>query len=223
MSEPTIYGILDSIRSGNANAEWRQKMLHPIPDAEVVPNRPKWLVERVAGKVVLDVGCASGALHEALAASASRIYGIDRESTNQATSVKYDLDEVNGKDLPFWDLPIEVIVCGEVIEHLRNPGWALDRFRRCWPDAELIITVPNAFGGGSWIHRGIECVNPDHVAWYSWHTLKVLVERSGYEVLEWHWYHGRPRTAEGIIFVCRGKSDGRAEEEPTEQHLVRDG
>jgi len=38
------------------------------------------------------------------------------------------------------------------------------------------------------------------VAWYSWHTMMMLLERLGYDVLDWRWYNGVPLTAEGLIF-----------------------
>src|SRR3990172_4625529 len=59
--------------------------------------------------------------------------------------------------------------------------------------------------------EGIEHLsNPEHVAYYSWHTLKVLVERHGYGIVEWYWYNGEPGTAEGLIFnlTLPSKNDG---------------
>jgi len=47
---------------------------------------------------------------------------------------------------------------------------------------------------------GIENVNRDHVAYYSYWTLHELVTRYGFEITEWHWYNGRPLFAEGLIF-----------------------
>jgi hypothetical protein len=88
-----------------------------------------------------------------------------------------------------------------VLEHLTNPGYFLQQLRVL--GAPIIITVPNAFSeaGRHWAAQARECVNVDHVAWYSWRTLKTLVERCGYEVREWYWYNGQPRFAEGLVFV----------------------
>jgi hypothetical protein len=42
----------------------------------------------------------------------------------------------------------------------------------------------------------------DHCYWFSWRTLKTLVERAGYAVAEFHWYGpGEPGFSEGLIFV----------------------
>jgi hypothetical protein len=69
-------------------------------------------------------------------------------------------------------------------------------------DVPVILTTPNArsIAGYKWGDRGTECVNKDHVAWYSYHTLKTLIERHGFELRFWGWYNGEPYTAEGLIF-----------------------
>jgi hypothetical protein len=206
---PSIYDILTGIRSGNPERVWREKMLHAIPETESVERVP-FLVERCQGRVVLNLGSASGDLHDKLAKAADRIYALDKEPTNQPTTAIFNLDSVNGSDkLPFCDLPIDLIVAGELFEHLANPGWLLQRLSINFPSAEVVITVPNyqSAGGGKYIRQGIECVNRDHVAWYSWRTLLTLVERYGYVCREWRWYNGEPRTAEGLIF-CIGQQNG---------------
>lgn len=205
---PSVYDLLDEVKRPYSK-EYEAKQIHHVPAMDVVGNRTEWLVERVRGKTVLDVGCASGALHAQLAASAAMCVGIDREPCDSPTSAVYDLDAVNmDGDIPFSELPIDTIVCGEVIEHLGNPQQALCRLAGDWPGAELLVTVPNAFSACArqYLAKGIENVNSDHVAWYSWHTLSVLFQRAGWRVVESYWYHGEPLTAEGLIFV--GRTDG---------------
>lgn len=190
--------------------EYRAKQCHPVPVTKSVV-RETFLLERAQGRVVLDIG-ASGKMHEAICNVAARCYGIDKPSIGwsdvagperNGDDFGIDLDDYHA-ELP--DLPgVELIICGEVIEHLSNPGWFLDRLRkyRC----PVIVTVPNAFGdsGRRWMERGTENVNPEHVAYYSFHTLKELVTRHGFEVIEHYWYKGRPRFAEGLIFVMKAR------------------
>jgi hypothetical protein len=52
------------------------------------------------------------------------------------------------------------------------------------------------------LEKGYENVNRDHVAYYSWWTLKSLVEKCGYEVVEFAWYNGRPLFAEGLVMLA---------------------
>ena len=190
------------------SAEYRRKQLHPVPDAPVVV-RETFILERVKGKAVLDIG-ASGKMHEAIVKAAKRCYGIDRPPPGWSDvaglhrcgdEFGINLDDYHA-ELP--QLPdVELVVCGEVLEHLANPGFFLERLRRGYNGVPVIISVPNAFNDicPESLKAGIENVNDDHVAWYSFTTLKTLLRRYGYEIREWCWYKGRQRFAEGLIAV----------------------
>jgi 2-polyprenyl-3-methyl-5-hydroxy-6-metoxy-1,4-benzoquinol methylase len=198
---------LDDLRNSldGPSEEYRRKQLHPVPEAKVV-DREAFILERVVGKVVLDIG-ASGRMHEAVMRASEFCYGIEKPGVPAMSAlvrgdhIEYlDLDDCSARLPQFKD--VQIVVCGEVIEHLSNPGWFLKRLRAAYK-CPVIITVPNAFNDGcrKTLERGVENVNNDHVAWYSFHTLSELVRREGYEVKEHYWYTGRPRFAEGLIFV----------------------
>ena len=51
--------------------------------------------------------------------------------------------------------------------------------------------------------QGLENVNKDHVAYYSYKTMMTLFNRYEYEVIEWYWCKGKPRVSEGIVFIVR--------------------
>lgn len=180
---------------------YRKKQLHPVPDAPVV-DRAAFILGRCKGKVVLDVG-ASGPMHEAIVRVAAKCYGIDREHRSDVLAV--DLDDYRS-ELP--QLPdVQLVVCGEVVEHLGNPAQFLQRLRTAH-NCPVIITVPNAFGDGGRksLERGVENCNLDHVAWYSHRTIKTLLERAGYGITEFCWYGSkgqRPKFSEGMIVVAR--------------------
>jgi len=107
-----------------------------------------------------------------------------------------DLDDFD--EFPKFD--VDIIVCGEVFEHLANPGRVLKALREY--QKPVVVTVPNAFSdsGHFSVSRGIENVNKDHVAYYSYWTLRELVTRYGFTIYDWYWYNGKPLTAEGLIF-----------------------
>jgi 2-polyprenyl-3-methyl-5-hydroxy-6-metoxy-1,4-benzoquinol methylase len=197
-----MYATIDDLRSqlgapeSKVSPEYAAKMLHAVPDAEVV-DRAKFILERCKGQVVLDVG-ASGPMHEAIVKVAAKVYGIDRQDGDGVVGI--DLDDYHAALPVFAD--VTRIVCGEVLEHLSNPGWFLKRLRDAYR-CETIITVPNAFAeaGRGQLKRGTEVVNRDHVAWYSYKTLSVLLERHGYAVKQFYWYGGQPYTSEGLIVV----------------------
>ncbi len=216
------YATLDELRSQlgaapktPATEAYAAKQIHQVPDVEVV-DRTVFLVQKVAGKKVLEFG-ASGPMHDGIVKAASSVFGVDRQA---APGVKaFDLDAIiafgskvgpplpgqvwNTTTMQFDPLPFDIIICGELLEHLSNPGWFLARVKLQYPGVPMVITVPNAYSsaGSRAIAKGIENVNRDHVAWYSWHTLKTLVERHGFTIQEFCWYHGEPRTSEGLIMV----------------------
>lgn len=187
-----IYSLLNEARGGLSAPEYREKMMHPIPKAPVI-SRERYLLEQASGRVILDIG-ASGPMSEALKQVAKEYCSLDREKAD------YCLDLDRATELPIID-GLEVVIAGEVIEHLSNPGHFLDLLHNAYA-CPVIITTPNAYNSVGLYHieREIECVNSEHVAYYSYHTLKVLVERHGYKITNWYWYKGKPLTAEGLIF-----------------------
>jgi hypothetical protein len=205
------YATIDALRESLARPatkvrtpEYVAKMLHDVPRSAVI-DRLAFILERCAGKRVLELG-ASGKAHEEIAKVAADLCAIDREFSHGI--VGFDLDDVAQGGIPFCRPELsapEIVVCGEVIEHLSNPGWLLTRLRRQWPDVPVLITVPNAFSaaGAGHIEHGVENVNRDHVAWYSHRTLSTLLERVGYTIAEFYWYGGEPYTAEGLIVVAK--------------------
>jgi len=190
---------LGSRRSAESQTAYSEKMVHRVPEAPVV-DRSEFLLEQCRGKRVLELG-ASGVLQPKLRAASLSYLGIDRSEGDEV--IAFDLDDVSQPTLPLFDA--EVIVCGEVLEHLSNPGWLLKRIRSQWPTADLVITVPNAFSqiAARQMAHGIENVNRDHVCWYSFHTLKTLLGRAGYTDLWFGWYNGKPFTAEGLVVVAK--------------------
>lgn len=202
------FATIDDLRSqlgGAAQAapvdpDYAARMLHPFPPMTVV-DRGASILARVKAKRVLELG-ASGPLHVAVVQAAAAVIGIDRLSSEGV--VGFDLDDVSQADLPCASVFPEIVLCGEVLEHLSNPGWTLTRLRRQYPTATLIVSVPNAYTSRGSGHRakGIENVNGDHVAWHSPRTLRTLLERAGYQVRHWHWYGGQPVTAEGILVIA---------------------
>lgn len=211
---------LAELRNGR-DVVYEAKMVHPIPDAKVI-DREAFIVERCAGKVVLDIG-ASGELHKGIIDVAKYTYGIDRPTADRPAnyfsagdagiawmhyiggrSHEFGIDLDRSDMIMPTELGIDLIICGEVVEHLSNPGWLLHRLSETYPEVPVIISVPNAFCElqKPYLAAGKECVNSDHVAWYSPQTLKTLLNRHGYAISEFYWYRGRPKVSEGMVVVA---------------------
>ena len=192
------------------DADWYEKMMHRIPMVASV-NRVQYILDHCVGKRVLHLGCnwPVGYLHKSIAVVAHKLYGVDISVPDglddDSLCVHANLDsyiEVHGLTESLKDQNIELILCAEILEHLGNPGNLLNRLKDL--QCSILITVPNAFSRAGYYHAtsgAVEAVNPEHVAYYSYHTLKVLVERYGYSIQDFKWYNGQPGTAEGLIMV----------------------
>jgi 2-polyprenyl-3-methyl-5-hydroxy-6-metoxy-1,4-benzoquinol methylase len=136
------------------------------------------------------------------------------------------------------ETPPEVIVAGEILEHLSNPGLFLQGISKLMTHAKctLIVTVPNAFSirhFASLMLRKTELVNPDHTAYYSFKTLSELINRHAFQVREFYNYtevstksspvnrfakrllnstvlRVCPQLSEGIIAVVEKRNEGGA-------------
>lgn len=150
------------------------------------------------GKAVLDLGCVDHNpeayrskywVHKALRAVAARVTGLDlygsgvRYLRNQG----FDVVEGNAENIDLEET-FEVIVVGDLIEHLANPGAFLESARRrLTPGGVLLISTPNP-----WYWRYIVKSmfsadvrpNPEHVSWFCTATLRTLLARYGFEVVE---------------------------------------
>ena len=200
---PTLDALTTELNEmGEHTAEYWDKQVHKVPKSKTL-DRTDYLKGRCKDKVVLHIGC-TGALDQALCAISKRCYGIDQAPMERKDYTAVDLDSVmfNG-GLPDIE-GIEVVICGEVLEHLSNPGYFLLALRKY--NAPVVFTVPNAFttSGQEWlIKRGRENVNKDHVCYYSYTTIKELLRRAGWAVTKHYWYGGKPYVSEGLIVEAR--------------------
>src|SRR5262245_38635821 len=116
----------------------------------------EFLSRHVRDKTVLDVGCADHAadrsvaatwLHRHLRASARRVVGLDILEA-AVTALREQGHEMVCGDATSIDLGerFEVVVAGELIEHVDNPGALIRNLaRHLAPDGLLIVTTPNPF------------------------------------------------------------------------------
>jgi SAM-dependent methyltransferase len=100
------------------------------------------------GRRVLDLGCRDGALTRAYA-EGNELVGVDADRDALAAAAELgiethwaDLDE----PLPFDDASFDVVVAGELLEHLRDPRRLVAEARRVLrPGGTLVASVPNAY------------------------------------------------------------------------------
>ena len=177
---------------------YRAKMFHTVPEWPTVKDRGQYLVELVTGRQILDIGC-SGPISDNLEIVAKRYRGVDRSLVPGRTVDVVDLDR--SPELLPADPEVDLVICSEVLEHLANPGRFLEALQAKYTGIDTCITVPNA--GAYSVKQGCEVVNGDHVAWYSYTTMRVLLERYNYEIVNCKWYNGQPHKAEGLIMLTK--------------------
>ncbi len=201
------------------------------------------------GKRVLHLGCTNFPytsqaiehemlLHFELEKIAAHLTGFDYDREGLDILAEHGSTDLFRADLEkledvLCDDKFEVIVAGEMIEHLNNPGLFLQGIKRFMDDGtQLVITTINAYCALRMALYGIrgkggtnEPVHPDHIAYYSYSTLRLLIERHDlvvddfmfYDIGNEHRPHNRailniindvavrlsPQLADGIIAVCR--------------------
>jgi SAM-dependent methyltransferase len=101
------------------------------------------------GLRVLDLGCRTGALTQHYAAG-NTVVGVDVDrSALEAAAERLGIETVWAdaeEGLPFPDDSLDVVVAGELLEHLADPAAAVGHVRRVLkPGGRFVGSVPNAF------------------------------------------------------------------------------
>jgi len=145
------------------------------------------LIEPLNPSRTLDAGCGEG---ETLARLGTllgeRVAAVDLSDYSVAR-VRERLPAVDARvasvtDLPFGDDSFDLVLCLEVLEHLREPGAAVAELARVG-SRDVIISVPHEpwFQVGSLLRgKYVSSLgnHPEHLNHYSRRTLRALLERN---------------------------------------------
>lgn len=178
------------------------------PPRQPVVDRVAFLIEVCRGKSVLHLGCtdwpiterkrAAGLLlHERLAAVARSLTGVDCDEAGVECLRRMGYTDTHLDDVEEFTNPgvnqrqYEVIVAGEIIEHLENPGNFLRAAQRLMnAESRLVITTVNAYCLFRFLRylAGKEMVHEDHNFYFSPRVLQKLVTRCGLVVEAFRYY-----------------------------------
>lgn len=167
----------------------------------------KFILDRCKNKTVLNVGCADWPftdgklkretlLHNRLSKITSSLVGIDINAEGVRLMREFGFSDVylptsNGQLLADKNDNFDVVVLGEILEHVLSVGDFMDKIRTvCREDSIILITVPN-FAPIKRLARLLwrnEEVHPDHVCYFSYGTLSRMLKETGFEPLEWFVY-----------------------------------
>jgi O-antigen biosynthesis protein len=152
-----------------------------------------------ANKRVLDVGCSTGYLAKALGERGNVVSGIEYDQAS-ADKARPFLDQLVVGDLEapeifdaFADASFDVVVFGDVLEHLRDPLPVLRRARRLLaPGGSVVISVPNIAHGdvrlsllaGRFDYRDTGLLDVTHVRFFTRENLDRFLADAGFTAVD---------------------------------------
>lgn len=159
-----------------------------------------WILKLAGrGNTVLDVACGEGFLAQALKENENQVYGVDvlrepvlKDAFTAYYSVDLDAPHSNLKE-KFDGLKFDVIVLGDILEHLKNGEQLLqDCSTLLKPNGCMIVSLPNVvnlhirlqvlLGRFNYTDRGI--LDKTHLRFYTRSTARKLLEGQGLTVLK---------------------------------------
>lgn len=160
----------------------------------MVEDRLEYLCELTRGLEVLDVGVVEhrideaerdGWLHRPLCRAAKSCLGVDvlPEEVEKLRAQGFDVlcHDITRQPL---ERRFDLIVCGDVIEHLDSPGRLLAAAAEMLkPGGRVVLTCPNPWYLNAVLKNSLAGApfvdNADHVAWFDPCTMREAGERCG--------------------------------------------
>lgn len=162
--------------------------------------RSKKFLDRIAALLrqppsqirLLDVGCSSGAFLGAAVQLGYAAEGVEPAPKAAATAQAAGLRVKQGllHEVGYADGQFDAVTLFEVIEHLKHPQELLEECRRILrPGGILLVGTGNAASwsmaamGAKWEYLSI-AAHGGHVSFFSPHSMKVLAQRTGFDVAD---------------------------------------
>lgn len=165
------------------------------------PNTSLALIARLVGseKRVLDVGCASGYQAHLLAENGCITTGIE-VNENAAQIAREVCDRVHVADIERFKVSeivagesYDVVVFGDVLEHLINPLAVLEDVRTVLrANGVVVASIPNIAHGairlallrGDFDYQPLGILDDTHIRFFTFKTLNELFTKAGFEIEE---------------------------------------
>ena len=177
-----------------------------VDDRPTEPNNSHTMLLDLVGsnRRVLELGCSDGYMTRWMVDAGCDVTGVevDPEAAEQARQwatevVVGDLDSLDLEET-LGGRRFEVVLCGDVLEHLRNPTRALVAARRLLePGGVVVASVPNVAHGdvrlellaGRFEYRDLGLLDETHVKLFTRASLQRLLADAGLVGVEWRTTH----------------------------------
>lgn len=170
----------------------RIKDLSVARNWELIPDRVEYLKSLASGKKVLDVGVvehtisaqdADTWLHKNLCKVADYCLGVDilEAEVNSLKSIGFNVVCFDLVKAPLQE-DFDLIICGELIEHISNLEGIFSSFRSMLrPHGRIVVTTPNPYylnviAKNTMGHTPFT-ENVDHIAWFDPSMMAELASR----------------------------------------------
>jgi 2-polyprenyl-3-methyl-5-hydroxy-6-metoxy-1,4-benzoquinol methylase len=150
-------------------------------------------------KRVLDIGCATGYFAEVLAQRGCNVTGIEIDP-EAARRAERHCERVIVGDVEHLDLENEldegsfdVVVFGDVLEHLKDPLTALKRLKpSLQPEGYAVASIPNVAHGsvrlallqGRFRYRSLGLLDETHLRFFTRESVERLFEDAGFLITD---------------------------------------
>lgn len=176
-------------------------------DAQEVIDKNNLIVSLCQGRKVLDIGCIDHScetvnelgenwLHKRIKGVARELVGLDilTGDIQQLRRAGYDIREENAENFSLDD-QYDVIIAGDLIEHLSNIGLFLESVtKHMYNDSLLVVTTPNPFSFEQTMKAVFNNkigVHGQHTVWLSPHVCWELFTRASLKIVGFYWVDTR--------------------------------
>ena len=152
-------------------------------------------------KIVLDVGCATGYLGEALVRRGCRVVGVEADPAAAAAASRVyeavfvaDLDQVD-LTATLAGARFDVVIFGDVLEHLKDPDRLLAQAQVLLAkDGYVVASIPNiahasvslALLRGEFRYQERGLLDSTHLRFFTLDSIRAMFERAGYTLTAVH-------------------------------------
>lgn len=180
-------------------------------------DRTRFILEEISEEDrVLDLGCVQHSykrrnkskdfLHEEISNITDKLVGIDieKEEINKLNKRGYNIQYADAQDFNLEE-KFDVIVAGEIIEHVSNPSGLLESVTaHLAEEGKFIVSFPNVLS----FHRIRKALlykditeNPQHVLNFTEYTMKNLLNRHNFKIVKIKHTNQGIRGCEQDLFV----------------------